>query len=104
MKIFKNRRNRSIISLLLVVALSCQLFVDYGVKAKAETADAVQEEVTDDLAGIVSEDIDMRTEYSKYFKCNDGSYVQITSTEPVHYKDGDDLLSESKRRLSGFIS
>ena len=64
-----------------------------------ETETEVNEE-----AEIVSEIEDMRTEYTKYFRMSDGSYMAAQYAQPVHYEENGEWKEWKMKRMENTAS
>ncbi len=85
----------SVLTLLSVFSVATPVFATEVTGNTSENAENVDDitvsseetETEENEAEIVSEMEDMRTEYTKYFRMSDGSYMAAQYAQPIHYEE-----------------
>ena len=103
----------SVVTLLSVFSTATPVFAEEVTELTSESTENVNdvtvsseetETEVNEEAEIVSEIEDMRTEYTKYFRMSDGSYMAAQYAQPVHYeengewKEYDYIITSNEKR------
>ena len=84
------RKTSKIVAFSLAIVFILQLMPLSTIATQLSTPTVVNEnnliEDIDLSSGIVSEVESLRDEYTKHFRCEDGSFIAATYNEPIHYR------------------
>ena len=78
------------LSIVLIVQILPLSMISTAIKNDLIIEQSIAESITDELPAIIGEVESLRDEYTKHFRCEDGSFVAAIYNTPVHYQENNE--------------